>query len=174
MVRSSADPETLAQQLRAEVQAFDANLPIFDIATLDEVVSERTFGFRIVAVLFTMLGGIALFLACVGIYSVMAFAVGARQREIGIRMALGARGPEIVGLVARTSMVQMTIGLVLGLVGAAGLTQLLSMFMYEVSASDPLTFLMVLVLLAITSVVAAVVPARRASNVDPLQALRSD
>ncbi len=174
MVRSPADPELLAGLLREEVQKLDPNLPVFSIATLDDVIGRRTVGFRIVSVLFTLLGAIALFLACIGIYSVMAFAVGNRRQEIGIRMALGARDNEIVALVARTSVVQMAAGLGLGLVGAFGLTRLISIFMYEVSPTDPLTFGLVLVLLTITAVTAGFVPARRASRVDPLVALRPD
>ncbi len=160
--------------MREEVQKLDPNLPLFSIATLDELIGRGTVGFRIVSVLFTLLGAIALFLACIGIYSVMAFAVGNRRQEIGIRMALGARDNEIVALVARTSVVPMAAGLALGLAGAFGLTRLISIFMYEVSPTDPLTFGLVLVLLTITAVTAGFVPARRASRVDPLVALRPD
>jgi len=174
MVRSPADPELLAGLLREEVQKLDPNLPLFSIASLDEVIGRRTVGFRIVSVLFMLLGAIALFLACVGIYSVMAFAVGNRRQEIGIRMALGARNNEIMTLVARTSVVQMAAGLALGLAGAFGLTRVMSVFMYEVSPTDPLTFGLVLVLLGITAVLAGIVPARRASHVDPIVALRTE
>ncbi|HEX9700788.1 MAG TPA: ABC transporter permease [Acidobacteriota bacterium] len=174
MVRSRLDVESLAGQLRREVQALDPNLPLFDIAPLSALIHEVTIGWRIVSVLFFILGATALFLSSLGIYAVMAFAVGCRRREIGIRMALGARRKEVVGLVAGTSLRQVAIGLVLGFAGALALTRVLSIFMYEVSVTDPLTFGVAVLLLVATALAAGIVPARRASAVDPLAALRSD
>jgi len=174
MVRSGMDPQALAALLREEVQAADADLPLYSIATLDEVISRRTFGFEIVSVMFLMLGATALFLSCLGIYAVMAFAVGRRHQEIGIRMALGAQRREVLGLVVRGASRQMAIGLALGLAGALAATRVMEMFMYQVSPNDPLTFALVFGLLVATALAACIVPARRASRVDPLVALRSD
>ncbi len=174
MVRSTMDTETLAARLREEVQKVDANLPLHSIAPLGEVIGQRTFGFRIVSVLFFLLGGIALFLSCLGIYAVMAFAVGRRQREIGIRMALGAQRRQVLGLVLRRASWQTTIGLGIGFVAALAATRVLEMFMYEVSPNDPATFALTLLVLVLTALAACIVPARRAGRVDPLVALRAE
>ncbi len=174
MVRSSLDLELLSARLRQEVQEIDPTLPLFGIATLQAEIDERTFGFRIVSVLFLILGGIALFLSCIGIYAVMAFAVGRRQQEIGIRVALGAQRRQVLGLVLRRATRQTVIGLSIGLVAALGATRVLELFMYDVSPNDPTTFAMTMLILIFTAVVACIVPARRAGSVDPLEALRTE
>ncbi len=174
IVRSPTPPDVLAAELREQVAAVYANLPLYGVATLNEVIDGRTFGWRIVSVLFGLLGGVALLLASIGIYAVMAFAAGNRRQEIGIRMALGARENGIIALVARSSVVQVALGLAIGLIGAYFLNRLLGMFMFDVSPTDPLTFALVLVLLTATSAIASIVPARRASRVDPVVALRPD
>ncbi len=174
MVRSALEGETLSSRLRQEVQRADADLPVFAIAPLEEIIGERMFGFRIVSVLFFLLGGIALFLSCLGIYAVMAFAVGRRQREIGIRVALGAQRGQVLSLVLRRALRQATVGIGTGLVAALAATRLLELFMYEVSPSDPRTFGLTLALLLLTALAASVVPARRATRVDPLESLRSE
>ncbi len=174
MVKSSMDPEALSAALRREVQRADANLPLFNIMPLQHVIDERTIGWRIISTLFVLLGTMALFLSCLGIYSVMAFAVGSRRQEIGIRMALGAPSGGVLKLVARGALVQTILGLGLGLLAAFGTTRVLGMFMYEVSPNDPMTFAVAIVLLLATAIVACIVPARRAAGVDPLVALRPE
>lgn len=174
MVRSPADPAALATRLREQVQQMDANLPLFSIAPLAQVISERSVSWRVVSVLFMLLGAVALLLACIGVYALMVFAVGSREQEIGIRMALGARSGEIVRLVARTSLAQVVIGLALGLAGALAMSRVLGMFMYEVSPTDPPTFVVVLLVLVATATASVLIPARRASNVDPVETLRGD
>jgi len=174
MVRSAMDTEMLATRLREEVQKADPNLPLYSIAALDDVIGQQTFGFRIVSVLFFLLGGIALFLSCLGIYAVMAFAVGRRQQEIGIRMALGAQRRQVLGLVLRRATWQTSAGLAIGFVAALGATRVLEMFMYDVSPNDPATFALTLLILVLTALAACIVPARRASRVDPLEALRAE
>jgi putative ABC transport system permease protein len=168
------ETDSLADLLRREVQRVDPNLPVHSIQTLEHIVAERSFGFRIVSVLFMLLGSIALFLSCLGIYAVMAFAVGRRQREIGIRVALGAQRGQVLGLVVRGAMTQILIGLGVGFLGAVFATRVLSLFMYEVGPNDPLVFGITLLLLLLTALAACMVPARRASGVDPLTALRAD
>ncbi len=174
LVKSSMDPEALSAALRQEVQRADPNLPLFSIMPLQQIIGERTVSWRIISTLFVLLGAMALFLSCLGIYSVMAFAVGNRRQEIGIRMALGAQGSGVLKLVVRSALVQTVLGLVLGLFAAFGATRALEMFMYEVSPNDPVTFAVALVVLVTTAIVACIVPARRASRVDPLVALRPD
>jgi ABC-type antimicrobial peptide transport system permease subunit len=174
LVRSSMDTESLAEALRREVQRADADLPLFNIMSLQQIIDERTAGWRVVSALFVVLGGVALFLSCLGIYSVMVFAVGSRRREIGIRMALGARSAGVLRLVARAALLQAVIGLLIGLVAALATTRTLQIFLYEVSPNDPLTLGLVFCLLVATALVACVVPARRASRVDPVIALRTD
>lgn len=173
LVRSAMDPEALADLLRSEVQRIDANLPVFEIATLQRVIDQRSAGFRIISVLFLLLGGIALFLSCIGIYAVMAFAVGRRQQEIGIRVALGAGRREVLTLVLRRSLVQTLVGLGIGFVVALGATRTLGMYLYEVGPNDPAVFAVALIVLAATAMIASFVPARRAGLIDPLEALRS-
>jgi putative ABC transport system permease protein len=173
MIRASMEVEAVARLLRGEVQRLDPNLPIFDVATLQSVTDERLVGFRVVSVLFLLLGGIALFLACIGIYAVMAFAVGRRQREIGIRVALGAQRHEVLGLVLRRALLQTVGGLGIGFLVALAWTRLLGMYLYEVSPSDPATFSFTVMVLAVTALFAAAVPARRAGRIDPLEALRA-
>ena len=174
IVRSPTPPDVLAVELRERVAAVYANLPLFNVTTLHEVIDERVTGWRIVSVLFGLLGSVALFLATVGIYSVMAFVAGTRRREIGIRMALGARERGIIALVARGSMLQVGLGLALGLAGAYALNQLLAIFTFGISPTDPLTFALVLLVLTTTAAIASILPARRASRADPVVALRQE
>jgi predicted permease len=174
MVRASTDTETLAIALREAVRAIDPELPLYSIDPLPRLLEENTYSWQVVAYMFTVLGAIALVLSCMGIYAVMAFAIGRREQEIGVRMALGARAPEVVRLVMRVALVQTGLGLVLGLVGATLTTRLLTMFMYEVSPTDPLTFASAVGLLLLSAVVAGWAPARRASRVDPMRALQPD
>jgi predicted permease len=173
LVRSGMGPEAVAGLLREEVQQIDANLPLYDIQTLQASIDERATGFRVVSVLFFLLGGIALFLSCIGIYAVMAFAVGRRQQEIGIRMALGAQRGEVLRLVLRRALVQTTVGLTIGLLLALVTTRALGMYLYQVSPNDPLVFAFAVVALITTAVLSSLVPANRAGRVDPLEALRA-
>lgn len=174
MVRSDADLETLTASLRETVRAIDAELPLFSIVPLRSLLKEATFGWRFTSALFATLGLIALFLSCLGLYAVMAFAITRRQQEIGVRMALGARAQQVVKLVLRAAMLQAGAGLVIGILGALAATRLLRMFMFEVSTADPLAFGLAVGLLLLTALVASWLPALRASRVDPLEALRTD
>ena len=174
MVRSRIDRATLAARLREEVQRLDPNLPLFSIEPLEQNLAEATFGWRVSSAIFGVLGLVALLLSCLGIYAVMAFAIGRRQQEIGVRMALGARAREVVGLVVRSGMRQALLGLALGVLGALVTTRAIAIFMFEVSPNDPLTLGATLALLLVTALVACGLPAVRASRVDPMLALRPD
>jgi ABC-type antimicrobial peptide transport system permease subunit len=126
------------------------------------------------AKMFSLFGGVALFLAVVGVYGVKAYTVAQRSREIGIRMALGATTGNTLWLIVREGIVLTSVGLVIGLVLAAGVARLLSGLLYEVSATDPLAFVVAPLVLAAVSLLATYLPARRAASVDPIVALRQD
>ncbi|NKB90463.1 MAG: FtsX-like permease family protein [Acidobacteria bacterium] len=174
MVRGDSDREAMTTALRQAVREIDAELPLYSIDPLNGLIREVTFSWQVVAWLFSMLGGIALFLSCLGIYAVMAFAIGQREQEIGVRMALGARSRQVVGLVVRLASVQAVVGLVLGTLGAVFFTRLLATFLFDVSTSDPVAFAIAVGSLVLTAFLAAWLPARRASRVDPMRALQPD
>jgi len=174
LVRSPIDPAALAAMLRQVVQRADPDLPLFSVMTLQSVIDARTVVWRLISVVLVSLGGVALFLSCVGIYSVMAFAVGSRRQEIGIRMALGAPSGGILRLIVRGAIVQTILGAAVGLLAAVWATRVLEAFMYEISPTDPVTLTAALVLVVLTAIVASIVPARRASRADPLVALKPE
>ena len=162
--------------MRQTLRDIDADLPVLSMAPFVDLM-ERSVGLWIVklgATLFGAFGGIALLLAVVGVYGVKAYAVACRTREIGIRMALGAGQSAIFRLIVGQAMVLVAISIGLGLVGAFGATRLLNSLLYGVGASDPLTFGAIVLLVAVVAFVAAWLPARRASRVDPIIALRSE
>jgi putative ABC transport system permease protein len=162
----------VAAVLRETVRALDADLPLFNVATLDERLVQRTWPFRVFGALFVIFALIALVMASVGIYGVTAYAVGQRIPEIGLRMALGATQGSIVMLIVRQAAVPIAIGLALGLGGAWGVSRMLSGLLVGVTATDPLTFAVIPTLLATITIVASVIPARRAMRLDPSDALR--
>ena len=174
MVRADSDPETLTKSLREAVQELDAEVPLFSIVPLRSLLNEATFGWRITSALFAMLGLIALFLSCLGIYAVMAFAITRRQQRLESGWRWAHARSRWFKLVLRAAMLQTGLGLVLGILGALVTTRLLAMFMFEVSTADPLTFGLAVGLLLLTALVASWLPALRASRVDPLEALRTD
>ncbi|HEX8292484.1 MAG TPA: ABC transporter permease [Pyrinomonadaceae bacterium] len=171
-LRAEGDPKTLTQALRREVQAVDPNLPVFGEQTMEEVVSEslaqRRFALQVVG----GFGVLALLLAGIGIYGVVAYSVSQRTREIGIRLALGASSGTILLWVFRQGMRLTLLGLGLGLVAALALTRLLRGLLFGVGAADPLTYAGLALLLAAVALLACYVPARRATKVDPMVALR--
>jgi putative ABC transport system permease protein len=174
IARSNADAGVVAQQVREAVTALDADLPVFDVRTLDEIRYIDTWPFRVFGTMFSTFALIAFFLASIGLYAVTARSVAQRTREIGVRMALGAEPREIWWVVTRRATVQLAIGLVIGMAGALGLARLLLGVLVEVSPTDPVTFVGVPLLLASVGFVAAFVPARRAMRLDPVTALRHD
>ncbi|MFL6212373.1 MAG: ABC transporter permease [Blastocatellia bacterium] len=171
-VRTAGDASALISMVRNEVQALDANLPVFNVRTLAEQKSQSLYTARMAATLLTAFGGLALGLAALGIYGVMAYTVTRRTREIGIRMALGARTGNVLSLVLRQGMALVLIGVALGLGGALAATRLLASFLYGVSATDPTTFALIALLLVVVAWLACYIPARRATKVDPMIALR--
>ncbi|HEX8179609.1 MAG TPA: ABC transporter permease [Pyrinomonadaceae bacterium] len=172
VARTTADPQTVIAALRREVQALDPNLPLYNVETLTEHMSVPLFPARMAAGVLGSFGVLALVLAAIGIYGVMAYVVAGRTREIGVRMALGARPRDVLRLIVRQGMMLALVGLGLGLGLAFVGARLLTSLLYGVSPADPLTFAAVALLLAAVAFIACYVPARRATKVDPMIALR--
>jgi putative ABC transport system permease protein len=172
IVRTTVDPATLTAAVRREVSALDRNVPLTGIQTMKERAGEVTSRTRFITVLLGFFAGLALLLASVGIYGVMAYSVSARQRELGIRIALGAQRRAVLRLVLREGATLIVGGLALGILVAWGSLRVLQSQLYGLSTSDPLTFGVVASLLAVVALLACWIPARRAAKVDPLVALR--
>jgi putative ABC transport system permease protein len=170
--RTEGDPAALAPAVRRESQAVDASQPLYQVITMEEVLSQLISTQRLSTTLLTFFAAVALLLAGVGIYGVMSYAVTQRRHEIGVRMALGARPRDVLRMVVGQGMVLTLIGLVVGLLGAFALTRVMSSLLYGVSATDPFVYLAVSLALAAVALLANLVPARRAMRVDPLVALR--
>jgi putative ABC transport system permease protein len=169
---ASSDPAQLTSALRGAVQQVDPDQPVFDIQTMKQVLAESVARQRFNMLLLGLFAGIALLLAAVGIFGVMNYSVSQRTHEIGIRMALGAQTRDILKMVVGQGMILTFIGVVLGLVAAYFLTRVMSGLLYGVSTTDPLTFAGVSGLLVAAALLACYIPARRATKVDPMIALR--
>jgi putative ABC transport system permease protein len=154
------------------VVAVDENLPIYWVRTLKEAIAQNTWFYTVFGTLFVVFGGVALFLAAIGLYGVMSFAVSRRTKEVGVRMALGAERGDVLKLVLRQGLWQLAIGVVLGVGLGALLSRGLQEFLFEVGSLDPLTFVAIAIVLGGTGILASLVPARRATRVDPMVALR--
>jgi putative ABC transport system permease protein len=173
-VRSSLDPAALTAALQREVLALDRNVPLTAIQTMNERVVEVTSRTRFIAVLLGLFAGLALLLAGIGIYGVMAYSMSARTREVGVRMALGASRRDVLRLVIGQGMKLAFAGVALGLVAAVALTRTMKNLLFGVSATDPVTFAAIALLLIAVALLACWIPARRAARVDPLVALRCE
>jgi predicted permease len=171
-VRTNLEPTALASALRKTVQSADANLPVFDMKTLDQQVDEIAFSERLLTFFSLCLGLLAALLAAIGLYGVMAYMVAQRTREIGIRMALGATQKNVAWLVLREIVRISAAGLGIGLVAAFGLGKLIESQLFGVKASNPLVFLTSALLLSAVALLAGWLPARKAASVDPMVALR--
>ena len=172
VVRTSRDPRPLAGAIRDQVLAVDPSQPVFDVKTMEERIAVTLETRRFAVVLLGIFGGLALLLAAIGLYGVLAFAVSQRTREIGIHMALGARTRDVLLMVIKQGMSLVVIGVVLGVAGAYAVTRTIRSLLFEVGTTDPMTFVLVSLLLAVVGFVACYLPARRATKVDPLVALR--
>lgn len=173
VVKAKARPELLASALRKEILAIDPDQAIYEVKTMEEVASESLLLRRFSLFIFTIFAAIALILATVGVYGVMAYSVAQRTREIGLRMALGARPPEVFKLVVVQGMRYVVAGLLLGIVLSLALSRLLASMLYGVGSFDPTTFGSVAVLLALVGLLANFVPAGRAARVSPLTAMKT-
>ena len=173
-VRTLGDPLGMVESVRVEIAAMDPALPVTTIRSMDRVVTESLGIWGGAAAGFGALGLVALVLATMGLYSLIAYSVGQRVRELGIRIALGAQGHDIISLVVRKGLNLTAIGLGLGIVGAYGLSRLLAVLLYDISPQDPLTFILTSVALFGAAMLACILPARKAMKVDPMTALRND
>jgi predicted permease len=174
VVRSTLPAASLARVVRDAVNAMDRSLPIVKLRTMDDVFADSISRQRFLAQLLGVFAGLALALAAVGTYGILSYLVTERQREIGIRMALGADRGNVLSLVLKQGLSTTVIGLVIGVVGALALTRLASSLLFEVKPSDPLTFGAVAGVITLVALLACVIPARRATKVDPMVALREE
>jgi macrolide transport system ATP-binding/permease protein len=173
-VKTSVDPGTLVPRLHEVLRSLDSNVPLFDVRTIAEQLSIAIFIQRMVASLLGAFGGLALLLATVGLYGVIAALSAQRTPEIGMRMALGATRRDIVSLIVRQGLVLTLIGVAIGLIAALGATRLFKSLLVGVSATDGISFAGTTVLLVLVALAASYLPARRAARIDPLQALRNE
>ncbi|MGI8732771.1 MAG: ABC transporter permease [Pyrinomonadaceae bacterium] len=174
VIRGAQDPTVLASAVRGEVQALDPNLPVSNIKPVGQMIDERISPKRLMTYILGVFALIALLLASVGIYGVMSYAVTQRTQEIGVRMALGAQALDVVKLVVKNGMTMALIGVGIGLAGAYALTRLLANLLFKVTPTDLLTFAVVSLSLIVVALIACYIPARRATKVDPLVALRDE
>ena len=174
VVRTASEPQNAIAAIRREFQQLDARLPVFDVRTLVEHMAIPLFPARVAATLLGSFGLLALLLASIGVFGMMSYAVTQRAREIGIRMALGAQAGAIFKLVVDQGLILTALGLCIGLAVAIAGTRLMSGFLYGVSALDVVTFTGVSLLLSLVALLACYIPARRATKVDPMVALRSE
>lgn len=172
VVRTANDSGPVESSIRNAVRDLDPSLPVYSLWSMNELVTKSMVQPRFLALLLATFSGIALFLAAIGIYGVMAYSVAQRTQEIGVRMALGARPLHVLRLVLGQSLVLLLIGIGFGLAGAFALTRLMRTLLFETTATDPLTYVSVIGLLTVVALLACYIPARRAAKVDPLIALR--
>jgi putative ABC transport system permease protein len=174
VVRAASDPASLAAAVRSKVQAVDPNQPVYDVATMEERFSQAVAPQRFNALVMAIFAVMAVILAGVGVYGVMAYSVTRRTHEIGVRMALGAQRQDVLKLVLRQGALLVAFGIGLGVAGALALTRSLSSLLYGVKPTDPLTFVGVALVLISVALMASYIPARRATKVDPMVALRHE
>jgi ABC-type antimicrobial peptide transport system permease subunit len=174
VARSEADPLAVTAAVRQAVAAADPGLPVYDVGTMGDRITASLGQSRFSTVLLGVFGGIALLLAAVGVYGVISYGVAQRTQEIGIRMALGAQRRDVVRLVVRHGAELAAVGLALGLLATFGFTRLLATLLFRVSPTDPPSFTLGSLVLAGVALGAALLPARRASRLDPAVALRSE
>jgi putative ABC transport system permease protein len=174
VVRSTLPPETLFPAIKAAVREVDPEQPVSRLRPISELVTDAVARYRFSMLLLTVFGGLALCLAAVGVYGVMAYTVSLRTRELGIRLALGARASSVLHLVLRRGLGMAALGIGLGLAGAFALTRLLASQLFDVSPRDPVIIALAAATLAGVSAAACLIPAVRATKVDPVVALRSE
>jgi putative ABC transport system permease protein len=172
VLRTAGDPALAAPLVREQVRAIEPDLPLFGIMTLDQLLAQQRWSFRVFGGMFTIFAGIALVLSAVGLYAVTAYSVTQRTAEIGVRMALGAQATQVIWLILRRSLVQLAIALPIGVAGAFGVGRLLQSVVIKTNERDLLTIAAITLLMITVSLAACVWPARRAVRLDPVSALR--
>ncbi|HYL72859.1 MAG TPA: ABC transporter permease [Bryobacteraceae bacterium] len=173
-LRITGNPTPVFTELRARARAVDRDIPLFDLRTLEAQIAGRLSPERMLATVSTILGALAIILAMVGLYSILANSVAQRSREIGIRMALGAEQRQVIGMILRDTLRMVAIGVVLGIPMSLAASRWIQSFLFGVKTQDPVTYVAILSLIAVAGLLAAYVPSRRASNVDPMVVLRYD
>jgi putative ABC transport system permease protein len=174
VARVNVEPNSLAAAARREVYAVDAEQPVRDVGSMDSLIAETTHDRRFTMILLTLFSGLAFTLAAVGIYAVVAYTVAQRTTEIGIRMALGASTTNVLKMVMRHGMTVVAIGIALGLAGTLALARVIDSMLYQIAPHDPLTLCTITLLLTGVAALACWRPARRATKVDPIVALRAE
>jgi ABC-type antimicrobial peptide transport system permease subunit len=174
LVRLDGEPHAMIPRLRREIHAIDPNVAVSEALPVTEMVQNFFSPVRMAMGVLGYAGGLALLLSAIGLYGVLALAVSGRTREIGVRMALGASSTAVARLILREGLNLTLLGISLGLISAAVLTRFLSSFLYGVTPHDPVAFIAVALLLAIVTLIACWLPARRATKVDPMIALRHE
>ena len=174
VIRSALPLGTIMTAVRGAVQSIDADQPVFTIETIAAVLENERLIYRIFSTLFGMLASIGLILSAVGVYGVMAYAVTQRTQEIGVRMAIGAKRRDVSWLFLKRGLVQLLLGLAIGLPAAVGLGSVARFQLVEIEPSDPVTMIGITVVSIAVALTSCIVPARRASRVDPMNALRSE
>ena len=172
--RTTGEPSTLTPAIRAEVRRIDESMAVFDVRPLSAFIAATIVQERLLTMLLSFFGLLAMLLAAIGLYGVIAHSVSQRTQEIGIRISLGARSRDVLRLVIGQGMKLVLIGVIIGLAAAFGLTRLLKTLLFGVSATDPLTFAVIALLLTLVALLACYLPARRATKVDPMVALRCE
>ena len=174
LIRSHLDAGAIMNAVRTELAAVDPDQPIFQVRTMAQMLEQQTWPYRVFGSLFAIFAIIALVMSAVGLYAVMAYSVTQRTTEIGVRMALGAQGSQVSWLILKRGLLQMGLGLALGLGGAFGLSRVLRTLLVQVTPTDPVTFGTITAILTVVAIAACLIPARRATRVDPLTALRAE
>lgn len=174
LVRTTAPNVMVMNNIRAAIAALDKDQPVYGVQTLEQALAQSVAPWRFYALLLGCFAGLALALAALGIYGVISYSVVEREREMGIRMALGARSRDVLTLVLRQAMTLVLTGILLGVAASYALTRSIAKLLYGVEAHDPSTYLAVSLLLLSIALLAAYRPARQATRVDPLVALRSE
>ena len=172
VIRTTSDPSNLTAAVRREVWAVNPNQPVANVSTMNQLMSNSIARTRFNTLLLQLFASVALALSVVGLYGVMAYSVAQRTHEIGVRMALGAQRRDVLKMVVGQGMILVTIGIALGLASAFAATRLMATLLYGVSATDPVTFIGIALLLIVAAFVACYIPARRATKIDPMVALR--
>jgi putative ABC transport system permease protein len=172
VVRSTGSPSAVIGSIRNAVRRIDPQLAVYDLRTMEQVAARSVAERRFTTFLLALFAGLALVLACIGLYGVMAYSVTQRTQEIGIRMALGAQAGDVLRMILNQSVKLTIVGLIVGTLASVALTRFIASLLFDVDPTDPVTLISVSLLLAVVSILASYIPARRAARVNPVVALR--